>query len=264
MTNYLKSFNTTEGPRFDKHDFLMLNVAAASAQLEVVRYLLDAQSSCVELHARGRSGLTAIAAASCGAYGPFERLIPQGSSFNRNEATMNLLLDRGADASDSGGYSQHWLDSFRSELPISDTAITMAARWAGSELIQRLIDGGAHVHAKVTHWTDKHIWKCSKPQVSGVTAVHTACQHANINALKGLFDRRGTVDATDMVGCRDSLGGLPLLWVSRDPMHEDIGKVSVSELRERVQQIINTREFLLEKDATTINVQDNEEYTPLH
>ncbi|KAM0543955.1 hypothetical protein ACHAPJ_012050 [Fusarium lateritium] len=264
MTHYLKSLNTTGGPRFDKHDFLMLNVAAASGQLEVVRYLLDKQSSYVDIHARDRSGLTAIAAASYGAYGPFECPIPQGCSFDRNEAIMNLLLDRGADASDLDGYPQHWLDSFRGELPISDTVLTLATRWAGAQLVQRLINGGADVHAKVTHWTDKHIWGCSEPQVSGVTAVLTACQYANINALKVLFDCRGTADATDMACCRDSLGGLPLHWVNRVPIREDVGKISASELQQRVQQIINTMEFLLDKDPTTINVQDNDGNTPLH
>ncbi|KAF4945071.1 hypothetical protein FSARC_14528, partial [Fusarium sarcochroum] len=110
---------------------------------------------------------------------------------------MNLLLDRGACASDSGHYPGHRFDSFTGEIPLSDTVLTMAAQWAGFKLTQRLIDGGSDVHTKVTQWTD--IRRGDEDLASNITAFFTASRYANINALRVLFDCRGIgVDAMDM------------------------------------------------------------------
>lgn len=63
---------------------------------------------------------------------------------------MKLLLDQGACASDVHFLPRRWGHTERSKGPCG-AVITLASQWERSELVHRLIDGGADVHAKTRH-----------------------------------------------------------------------------------------------------------------
>ncbi|KAF5250357.1 hypothetical protein FANTH_4457 [Fusarium anthophilum] len=239
--------------RFDAGSFLLLNDAAQWGQVEMVRFLLDHQPRYACIHERDRSGQTALISAASPCYldcasVPLER----GLRSKESEAVMSLLLDRGACATDA------FLPDYEEE--IQDTVLTLAAEWAGSQLIKRLIDGGADIYAKVQRgpW-DTNFWNLHD-RTFEVNALYVACTNANFDAVKTLIDCRGLeVDILDIIWQRDIRGSLPLHWVTQSDLpRED----SIAE--DKAQNIANIIELLLNLDPTTINVPDNDGNTPLH
>ncbi|KAM0197739.1 hypothetical protein ACHAPI_004464 [Fusarium lateritium] len=171
---------------------------------------------------------------------------------------MNLLLDRGASASDT-------------VLPMDDeentpnTVLTLAAQWAGPEMIKRLIACGADIHAKVDYYSGDLGFTSGPEYISDVTALFAACLFGNFHAARTLIDSRGVdVDLTDMTRSYDTCGLLPIHWASRNNLLQEFRDVPASAFQERAQNTINTIGLLLDYDPTTINIQDNEGNTPLH
>ncbi|KAM5345950.1 hypothetical protein ACJ41O_011811 [Fusarium nematophilum] len=255
--------DSTQSNPFEELGFVLLNVAAASAQPDVVRFLLDNEPAYADIHARDPSGYTAIgSAASLDGCGLTDLSAWQRESLDRSEKTMSLLLDRGACASDVVFLPWNRRHGDEASNVIRDTVLTLAARWASSELMQRLIDGGANVHAKARH---NDCFLDAENDDLGVTALCTSSMHSNFDAIKVLLDRRGAgVDIADMVSSRDSRGSLPLHWAARNPLYEEIRLTPTSRLAEMVQRIISTMELLLESNPATINIQDDHGNTPLH
>lgn len=83
----------------DRH-FLLLNLAANCDHIDIVRFLLDNQPLYARIHERTWSKLTAILRAADAYNITRQNPISSQESFDRKEAVMNLLLDRGACASD--------------------------------------------------------------------------------------------------------------------------------------------------------------------
>ncbi|SPJ75771.1 related to ankyrin [Fusarium torulosum] len=243
--------------RFKDRGYELLNVAARWGHFDMVKFLLENQPLYADLHGRDPKGFTPITSAADFystrfLVAPF----PGGVSSIRNEAVINLLLDRGACACDvvlpTGG---------REKSP--DTLLTLAVRWAGPELLKTLIERGADIHAKVI----KSKWGLRFWNETGETfeadALFIACTVANFNAVETLIDYSG-VDAIEIIHSRDSRGSLPIHWATQNALADGSGQCSAWLLRERVQNITSIIGHLLDLDPTTINAQDNSGNTPLH
>ncbi|KAM0186535.1 hypothetical protein ACHAPI_011664 [Fusarium lateritium] len=233
--------------RFDRMRFNLLNEAARWGHVEVARFLLDHQPLYSDIHERDSSGKTAILTAA-NFYetqfmtGPGD----EGVSPAKTEAVINLLLDYGASATDN-------ITLIERRQPCH-TVLTFAVQWAGSWLIERLLDCGADVHGTViAGW-----WSSNGPEFEA-NALYFACTHANFNAVRTLIERRGVgVEATDVVSSRDSRGRLALHWAAHfEPPYCYTCEVNV-------ENVIGIIELLADIDPSNINAQDHEGNTPLH
>ncbi|WJG37046.1 ankyrin repeat-containing domain protein [Fusarium oxysporum Fo47] len=226
--------------KFESGEVLLLNEATQYGQVDIVRFLLNHQPRYASIYERDQSDSTALlsAASAQGLPGPAE-----------SEAMINLLLDRGASASDVSN----------EDARISNTVLTLVTQWAGSPLIKRLIDDGADIYTKVER----------------VNALYVACTHANFEAVKTLIDCRGAeLDTLDVLWQRDSRGSLPLHWVTQSDLPKESFGYSNAGVRDKAQSIANIVELLFGLDPTIINllcarggdasIQNTEGQTPLH
>jgi hypothetical protein len=235
-----------------------LTEAARWGNIEIVQFFLDNQPLYADIHDRDWVGNTALLAVAdihqhkyvrCPAYCD----IPP----EKNEAMMNFLLDRGACASDV-------------VLPFSDhdktpnTVLTLAAKWSSPEMIKRLIDCGADIHAEVTY----PIWDLgfyTGEDFSHVTALFAACLFNNYKAARTLIDCRGdNVEISDMIHPRDTHGLFPIHWASQNHLVQECQDVPESVVQGWAQDTISTIGLLLEYDPTMVNIQDDDGNTPLH
>jgi ankyrin repeat protein len=249
-----KPVDPTEQIRFKKRGVEMMNYAARWGCFEIVKFLLDSQAFNTSIHDLDYLGYTALASAA-DIYGtrdsdPLRReeVFPEN-----NEAVMHLLLDRGAHASDI-------ILPPNNRQGTSDTVLTLAAQWAGRDLIKRLIDCGADIHACII----QDPWMERRPSgwdyISDVNALFVACKHANLAGVKTLLECCNSADI-DLVCYRDGRGSLPLHWAARNHLHEEARDIPIEE---RVQNITQVIEILLDIAPSTINTQDHDGNTPLH
>ncbi|KAI1061432.1 hypothetical protein LB507_011257 [Fusarium sp. FIESC RH6] len=247
--------------RFPDRRVDLLSTAAKWGRVEMVKFLLDNQPLYADIHEQGSNRETAIfSAADTTGTRHRDYLGHQEVCLEKNEAVMHLLLDRGACASDS-------LTCYddRPECQTSETVLTMAVQWAGPGLIQRLIDNGADVHAKV-------VCKVSFiPRVDyfdrflHVTAIYIASFHANFRAVEVLIDNQGNgLDMTNLTSRRDNQGRLPIHWACQYQLSPYPSTMPVSRITENAESILETIRILLKKDPETVNIQDNGGNTPLH
>lgn len=252
LNNAPRDTVSTQPIKFKTRGFQLLNEAARYGHIEIVKFLLDHQPLYANIQDRDNKGCTAILSAA-DVFSERYCFQPKWNEvcLKNNEAVINLLLDRGAYAFDAvlATYNEETLD----------TVLTLVVKWAGPELIKRLIDCGANVHTTITNWT-----KFMGPSASGVNALAVACYHANIKAAKTLIDCRGVVTAASMVCSRDSLWGLPLHWATQNQLPDNLEYIPNSILRERVQNITSLIELLLNLYPAAINTQDQDGYTALH
>jgi ankyrin repeat protein len=241
--------------RFKQRRYKLLNRAAKWGHIEVVKYLLDTQPLYADIHARGSYGHTALLCAAdlyCTQF-----LVPPGgdrANATKNEAVMNLLLDRGACASDSVPF---WND----EGKRSDTVLTLAVKWASPELIKRLIASSADPNAMVMKGPGELDFWNQCDSFNELPALFYACTHANFKAVRTLIDCRGTaVDVADILSSRDGRGSIPLHWATQSDLPVQFD--GFPDLKEIAQSITSTIELLLSLDPTAINVQDNDGNTP--
>ncbi|CAJ0555450.1 Ff.00g055150.m01.CDS01 [Fusarium sp. VM40] len=257
-----KGLDKTKPIRLTRANFQLLNVAAQFGQIEIVQWLLDTQPLYASIHDRDNiRGFTALAAAadlfsfrSC--FTPDWDMI----RFENNEAVMNLLLDHGACASDV----VHPTNDKDLMLP---TVLTLAAQWASTDLLERLIDGGADIHYKVeaNSWELDFQDQRDLPVLVEVNALFLASFQANPNGVKTLVYRRGDgVTIADMVCSTDCVGSLPIHWAARNRLPDRHGLIPTSMLHERAGNVARTIEQLLDFAPTTVNVQDNDGNTALH
>ncbi|KAG5788785.1 hypothetical protein H9Q69_012156 [Fusarium xylarioides] len=204
---------------------------------------------------RGRdyTGCTAIAAAS----DLYSTRYMEGFNWqpfvDSSEAVMNLLLDRGACPTDLVARARQ--DS--SWKP--ETVLSMASEWAGAEMIERLIGGGADVHAKFTKDSlQLRLYDEQDHIVHNVAAIHMAAFRGNFIALETLLAQHGdTMSAMEMVSSCDSRGATPLHWATRNNLFNP-------NLHETAQNVKTTIDLILKMDPAMVNVQDVEGNTALH
>ena len=252
-----KSFEKGTPIRLSKANFQLLNVAAQFGQIEIVQWLLDTEPIYAGIEDRDLRGFTALAAAA----NIFEFRLGFSPTwdqirFDNSEAIMKLLLDHGACASDVA----HPTNDKDRKVP---SVLSLAAQWARTDLLERLIDGGADVHYKVA----ANSWKLDfgkqrdLPNKIEVNSLFLASLHANHDGVKTLVDHRAVgVDVVDMVCSRDCVASLPLHWAARSQLQH----IPASFYNERAGNIRRTIEQLLSFAPTTINVQDNDKNTALH
>ncbi|WKT51509.1 Ankyrin repeat [Fusarium oxysporum f. sp. vasinfectum] len=220
--------------RFESGEVLLLNEAAQYGQVDIVRFLLNNQPRYASIYECDQSDYTALLSAASACYidlpTSLQEDLPGPAA---SEAIINLLLDRGASASDvSNG-----------DARISNTVLTLVTQWAGSPLIKRLIDDGADIYTKVER----------------VNALYVACTHANFEAVKTLIDCRGAeVDILDVLWQQDSRGSLPLHWVTQSDLPKESFEYSNAVVRDKAQSIANIVELLFGLDPTIINVTGND------
>ncbi|RBA22510.1 hypothetical protein FPRO05_00857 [Fusarium proliferatum] len=152
-------------------------------------------------------------------------------------------------------------------IEILPSVLTLAAQWASSNLLERLIDGGADVHYKVAvgSWDLGFGSQRDLPVKIEVTELFLASFRANPNGVKTLVDRRSDgVSIADMVCSPDCVGSLPLHWAARNQLPDLPGAIPLSMLHDRAGKIYRTIRQLLEFVPTTVNIQDNDGNTTLH
>ncbi|CVL08570.1 related to ankyrin [Fusarium proliferatum] len=241
---------------FDSGGLLLLNEAAQHGQVDIVRFLLDNQPQYASIDERDSNDCTALLSAAEARYinwptsseeelpGPIE-----------SKAIINLLLDRGASASDV---------SYRDE-ELRNTVLISTAKWAGPQLIKTLIDDGADIYTKVerSRWDEK-FWDISESTFE-VNGLYVAYTHANFEAVKTLIDCRGAeVDILDVLWQRDSRGSIPLHWVTQSDFPKETFGYSKEAIHDKARSIANIIESVLDLDPTIMNVTDNDGNTPLH
>ncbi|KAF5694731.1 ankyrin protein [Fusarium denticulatum] len=201
----------------------VLNTAAHSGHLEIVKLLLDHPFLQADIH-HNYNGYTPIMVTADACYCK--------DNLEKKEAVINFLLDRGARASDAEYMWGYYLDPITGEgtqkqMPIL-TALNFAAEWAGADLVRRLIESGADPRAKLME--DKEF-----TVRTDVTIISTASRCANVEALKVLLDCARTVgDVADAVSYRDGWGSMPLHWACQVSMDEDPREVIAEVMEKRV------------------------------
>ncbi|KAM0388613.1 hypothetical protein ACHAQC_009650 [Fusarium culmorum] len=239
--------------------FTLLNEAARRADIEIVQFLLDNQPAYADINERDENGCTAILAAA----DIYSTLYPEPfnwqPSVQRGETVMNMLLDRGASASDI-------IVPLWDDMGTPETVLTLVARWAGPELINRLIKGGADVHAKIDGDPFCLTWDFGLGPVSNMSAISMASWHANIAAIQTFIECRDSgVEIADMISFRDSSGSNPLHWLTRNYMAQEQPYIqSRAQQEQKIKEIIDTAGLLLDIDPHAIHSQDCTGNTPLH
>jgi ankyrin repeat protein len=257
LDHYKGNHDSTDKVRFRKRGYQLLNEAARRGHVEIVQFLLDSQPLYAGIHERDCKGYTALgSAADIYSVRYTDSADWRDVCVDNNEKVMNLLLDYGANASDT-------------VLPINDleetpdTVLTLAVQWASPKLINRLIEGGADIQAKVTKFPyDLGFWN-DHGDICDINAFFLACISANYKAVQSLLGIPGT-DQVDMVSSRDSRGSLPIHWATRNQLPDELQCIPISILEERVHDIASTIELLLEINPAAVNIQDEDGNTPLH
>ncbi|KAI1061335.1 hypothetical protein LB507_011255 [Fusarium sp. FIESC RH6] len=229
--------------------FCLLNEAARHGHIEMVQFLLDNNA---DIHERDDSGYTPLAAAA-NRYSVLDKIRP---STEKGTAIMNLLLDRGASASDI-------VEPWSPDMGVPDTVLTLAVQWAGTELVKRLIREGADVHFKLTRdpfrmgWTDEEM-----DYISNVASISIASFHLNLDTIKVLFG--AGVNITDTVSVRDSTDNLPLHWATRSHRRRGWMNVPSSVVEQETERLIRVIKLLSKAHPEAVNSQDMDGNTPFH
>ncbi|CAF3474576.1 unnamed protein product [Fusarium graminearum] len=244
---------------YKKLGFTLLNEAARRADIEMVQFLLDNQPAYADINERDVNGCTAILSAADIYSTLYDEPFNLQPSAQKGETVMNMLLDRGASASDV-------VVPFRDDMGTPETVLTLVARWAGPEIIKKLINGGADVHAKITRDPFCLTMDFGMGPIANMTAISMASFHANVAAIQTFIDCRGSgVEIADIISFRDSSGSNPLHWLTRNYMAQEQPYIrSRAQQEEKIKDIIDTAGLLLDIDPHAINNQDCTENTPLH
>ncbi|CVK94825.1 related to ankyrin [Fusarium mangiferae] len=135
----------------------------------------------------------------------------------------------------------------------------MASEWAGAEVIERLVNGGADVHAQFTKDSlQLRLYDEQDYIVDNITAIHMASFRGNFLALETLLAHHGdAISDLEMVSSCDSRGSTPLHWATRT-------KLFNPNSYERAQNIKATIDLILDMCAGIVNIQDAEGNTALH
>ncbi|KAF5965600.1 ankyrin protein [Fusarium bulbicola] len=159
------------------------------------------------------------------------------------------------------------LFSGESFSPLMMSVLTLAAQWASTDLLERLIDGGADVHYKVAVNPGelRILSQRDVPVKIEVTALFLASVRANPRGVKILVDRRSDgVTIANMLCSPDCVRCLPLHWAARNQLPYRPGLIPISTLYERAEKVACTIEKLLDFAPTTINTQDDDSNIALH
>lgn len=254
-------------PAPDARGFRILHVACAHAQLPTVRFLIDERrpwasrfgdekAIAVERDAHGQTAI--LSAASWYRHG-------QQLEHDDSDEVMRLLLSKGARATDAilapGNTEPLQPLTTVANLPTIDqpldTVLSLAVSGASTDIISRLVDGGADVHAKTIYVDTNGLFEGSCNVAWDVTPLHIASTFTNANGIQALRDhRRDGVEWRDMVSCRDSHGRLPLHWAAGGLW---------AETKAEPDDILRTMELLLADNAAEmVSNPDMQGDTPLH
>ncbi|KAI1049595.1 hypothetical protein LB505_008073 [Fusarium chuoi] len=253
LSYYERFMGPFERITFRKRGFTLLNEAARRGYLDMVEFLLQNQPLYADIHERDYTGCTALAAALDLYSTRYMEAFNWQPFVDKSEAVINLLLDWGACPTDVVARG-HQDSSWKPE-----TVLSMASEWASAEIIQRLINGGADVHARFTKDSlQLGLYDEQDHIVDNVTAIHMASFRGNFPALKTLLAHHGdAISALEMMSSCDSRGSTPLHWATRNNLFNPISY-------ERAQNIKATINLILDICAGIINIQDTEGNTALH
>ncbi|KAF5591116.1 ankyrin [Fusarium pseudocircinatum] len=253
LSHHEKVIGPNQKITFRERGFTLLNEAARRGHLEIVEFLLNNQPLYADIHKRDYTGCTAIAAASDLYSTRYIEAFNWQPSVDKSKAVMNLLLDWDACATDMVVLA-HQDPSWKPE-----TVLSMASEWAGAEMIECLIGGGADVHARFTKDSlQLQLYDEQDHIVHNVTAIHMASFRGNFVALETLLTHH--VDAIiviKMVSSCDSRGATPLHWATRNNLFN-------SNLHETAHNVRTTIDLILKKNPTMVNIRDVEGNTALH
>ncbi|OBT44953.1 hypothetical protein VE00_04698 [Pseudogymnoascus sp. WSF 3629] len=260
------------------------------AQLDTALFLLDSQPPLGEVRAwdRDHCETALLAAAASLEYLSSKWEYPHHNRHGwardcvaRGEELMNLLLDRGASACDAivRAHTQHdgGDDATGNGLPPQPlgTVLGRAVSRGSYELVRRLLDEGADVHARKQFFCNGsgagfggwEIFACD------VSALHLGSFYWNAEGIRALLDHRRSAsndhdherenehDGADLFTCRDSTGRPPLHWASAGPGPHDEYLLPDDTI---VPHIVSTFQLLVAGNPCTINDLDHQGATPLY
>ncbi|KAF5250356.1 hypothetical protein FANTH_4456 [Fusarium anthophilum] len=135
----------------------------------------------------------------------------------------------------------------------------MTSEWAGSKMTERLVRGGADVHARFTEYSlVLRLYDEPGHVVDNVNALHMGSFRSNFVALEPLLaHHRNAASALETVSSCDSRGSTPLHWATRNSLFNP-------GLQERAQNIKTTIDLLLDIDPAMVNIRDIVGNTALH
>ncbi|RKK80135.1 hypothetical protein BFJ71_g16015 [Fusarium oxysporum] len=257
LRTLLSYYEKVTGPHqritFRERGFTLLNEAARRGYLEVVEFLLNNQPRYANIHEGDYTGCTAIAAASDLYSTRYIEAFNWQPSVDKSEAVMNLLLDWGACPTDVV------VRAHQDSLWKPETVLSMASEWAGAEMIERLVGGGADVHAQFTKDSlQLRLYDEQDHIVHNVAAIHMASFRGNFIALETLLSHHGdAMSAMEMVSSRDSRGAMPLHWATRNNLINP-------NSHETAHKVKTTIDIILDIDPGIVNIQDIEGNIALH
>lgn len=181
---------------------------------------------------------------------------------------MCLLLDMGASARDTVSWPDP--EDLSPAVPrLRDTVLSLAIAGASADMIRRLVDGGADIHANVHASACHGLFGGPVCEARDATVLHIGIFHFNAEGIQALFDHRGSeVSVAGMVLCRDDHGRiLPLHWAAGSDYPEifdlEACKGDDDNSESITSQAISTIKLLLAGNADTINARDASGDTPL-
>ncbi|KAK6449454.1 hypothetical protein FP744_10005704 [Trichoderma asperellum] len=249
---YALHTNNMQSP--NERGFLLLNIACKNCRVNTVRFLFDEYPEYADIHARDEDNTSAILAAA----GWSGWKIDEAS---RRDEIMHLLLDRGASAKDLSQWPSPEQVMVKVDQP-RENVLTLAAPWAGPDLIRRLIDKGADPDEKTYTYNTADravVWK--KEVNLGVTTLFVASIYWNVEVVEMLRrHHKSSGGVAELVSRRDSCGRLPLHWAaggSKEGFHPNL-----MESPEFARRAVDTLKLLV--DPSAVNAQDNDGETPLH
>ncbi|PYH75540.1 ankyrin [Aspergillus uvarum CBS 121591] len=256
-------------------DFRLLNLACANADRKMTRFLLDHQpplGAWRDRDPRGATPLVCAAQAFPGNVQALERKMKETSPAGIREKLqehharygefIEFCLASGASVREADQYMLPY-QLGRQAQPgdkeiLGDTVLGNVVTRASYAMVSRLIAAGADAHVVQT-WYDScgfdHGLRCG-----GVTPLHIASQHWNLDAIQALVDHRGRIGLAEMVTRRDDNGLPPLHWALMGDKDE-IATLTPSEVTSR---LLRTVKLLLDIGPAMVNVKDQANKTVLH
>ncbi|PYI35430.1 ankyrin [Aspergillus indologenus CBS 114.80] len=256
-------------------DFRMLNLACGNADRKMTRFLLDHQpplGAWRDQDAKGATPLVCAAQAFPGNVQALTRNMKETSPpmireklrehHARYGEFIEFCLASGASVREADQYMLPY-QLGRQAQPgdqeiLGDTVLGNVVTRASYAMVSRLIAAGADAHVVQT-WYDPcgfgHGLRCG-----GVTPLHIASQHWNLDAIQALVDHRGRIGQTEMVTRRDDNGLPPLHWALMGDKDE-IATLTPSEVTSR---LLRTVKLLLDIGPAMVNVKDQANKTVLH
>ncbi|CRL25187.1 Ankyrin repeat-containing domain [Penicillium camemberti] len=270
---YLSDTSLTEPLEEYTHRFgvSLIQKACATADREIVLWLLNHDPPLGSLTQRGPRGMTPLLCAA-EALGDVNILMERPDAgetpvnarqrvreeHEHTEKFIYWLLDNGCSLSESSCFEGDWNRSLpegsEAASQLRSTVLGMVMPSASYEMVCHLIAKGDDVHARM-------VWHGRYDSAKEMTPLHIAAQFWNLEGMQALIDHRGGIELADMVTTVDSKGRLPLHWALIGNFDRREEKDNGNDI---ISRMIATVKTLLDAKPTTVNSRDQSGATAFH